>query len=63
MNKYTTDEIVSNREKFENDVQNTLKNVLEAEGFYVEQLTSGLAYPQTIVEAVNAKNNNTPDGS
>lgn len=24
---------------------------------------SGLAYPQTIVEAVNAKNNNTPDGS
>lgn len=56
MNKYTTDEIVSNRERFENDVQNTLKIVLEKEGFYLEQLTSGLTYPLTIVEAVNAKN-------
>jgi regulator of protease activity HflC (stomatin/prohibitin superfamily) len=56
MNKYTTDEIVSNREKFETDVQNTLKNVLEKEGFYLEQLTSGLGYPKTIVDAVNSKN-------
>lgn len=56
MNKYTTDEIVSNREKFETDVQNTLKAVLEAEGFYLEQLTSGLEYPSTIVKAVDAKN-------
>ena len=56
MNKYTTDEIVSNREKFENDVQKTLANVLQAEGFKLEQLTSGLKYPQTIVDAVNAKN-------
>lgn len=56
MNKYTTDEIVSNREKFENDVQKTLAGVLEAEGFKLEQLTSGLKYPQTIVDAVNSKN-------
>lgn len=56
MNKYTTDEIVSNREKFETDVQNSLQKVLEAEGFYLEQLTSGLQYPKTIVDAVNAKN-------
>lgn len=56
MNKYTTDEIVSNREKFENDVQNTLKLVLEKDGFYLEQLTSGLEYPATIVTAVNNKN-------
>lgn len=56
MNKYTTDEIVSNREKFENDVQNTLKTVLEKDGFYLEQLTSGLEYPTTIVTAVNNKN-------
>lgn len=56
MNKYTTDEIVSNRERFETDVQSTLKLVLEKEGFYLEQLTSGLSYPQTIVDAVNAKN-------
>ncbi len=56
MNKYTTDEIVSNREKFENDVQKTLSDVLEKEGFKLEQLTSGLKYPQTIVDAVNSKN-------
>lgn len=56
MNKYTTDEIVSNREKFENDVQKTLSEVLSSEGFKLEQLTSGLKYPQTIVDAVNNKN-------
>lgn len=56
MNKYTTDEIVSNREKFETDVQKTLSDVLSAEGFKLEQLTSGLKYPQTIVDAVNNKN-------
>jgi regulator of protease activity HflC (stomatin/prohibitin superfamily) len=56
MNKYTTDEIVSNREKFENDVQLSLSKVLQEEGFKLEQLTSGLKYPQTIVDAVNAKN-------
>lgn len=56
MNKYTTDEIVSNREKFESDVQKTLAMVLDAEGFHLEQLTSGLQYPQTIVDAVNSKN-------
>ena len=56
MNKYSTDEIVSNREKFESDVQKTLSEVLEKEGFKLEQLTSGLQYPQTIVDAVNSKN-------
>lgn len=61
MNKYTTDEIVSNREKFETDVQKTLASVLNAEGFNLEQLTSGLKYPQTIVDAVNAKNKSVQD--
>lgn len=56
MNKYSTDEIVSNREKFETEVQNSIQKVLEREGFYFEQLTSGLKYPKTIVDAVNAKN-------
>lgn len=61
MNKYTTDEIVSNREKFENDVQRSLAAVLEKEGFRLEQLTSGLKYPKTIVDAVNAKNKAVQD--
>ncbi|HEX8546746.1 MAG TPA: SPFH domain-containing protein [Cytophagaceae bacterium] len=61
MNKYTTDEIVSNREKFETDVQKTLSKVLDDEGFKLEQLTSGLKYPQTIVDAVNSKNKAVQD--
>jgi regulator of protease activity HflC (stomatin/prohibitin superfamily) len=61
MNKYTTDEIVSNREKFETDVQKTLSEVLDKEGFKLEQLTSGLGYPKTIVDAVNAKNKAVQD--
>jgi regulator of protease activity HflC (stomatin/prohibitin superfamily) len=61
MNKYTTDEIVSNREKFETDVQKTLSDVLHTEGFKLEQLTSGLKYPQTIVDAVNGKNKAVQD--
>lgn len=61
MNKYTTDQIVSNREKFETDVQDALKIFLKSEGFYLEQLTSGLKYPQTIVDAVNSKNKAVQD--
>lgn len=61
MNKYSTDEIVSNREKFENDVQKSLSDVLDKEGFHLEQLTSGLKYPQTIVDAVNSKNKAVQD--
>lgn len=56
MNKYTTEEIVSDRAKFENDVQNTLFEILSREGFRLEQLTSGISYPSTIVEEVNNKN-------
>lgn len=56
MNKYSTDDIVSNRERFETDVQQTLGKVLDVEGFRLEQLTSGLQYPQTIVDAINSKN-------
>lgn len=56
MNKYTTEEIVSNRERFESDVQANLSRTLSKEGFVLEQLTSGLKYPKTIVDAVNAKN-------
>lgn len=55
-NKYTTDDIISKREEFENNVQNYLIDQLEKEGFHLEQLTSGLAYPKVIIEAIDAKN-------
>lgn len=56
LNKFTTDEIVSMRDSLEKAVEKQLIKTLNKEGFQLEQLTSGLAYPQTIVEAVNAKN-------
>lgn len=55
-NKYTTDDITSKREEFEGAVQNYLMSQLEKEGFHLEQLTSGLKYPDIIVKAIDAKN-------
>lgn len=56
INKYTTDEIVSNRDTVERAIETQLIEVLEKENFHLEQLTTGLQYPKSIVEAVNAKN-------
>lgn len=56
LNKFTTDEIVSKREEVEKAIETQLIEELSKEGFTLEQLTSGLKYPQSIVEAVNAKN-------
>jgi regulator of protease activity HflC (stomatin/prohibitin superfamily) len=56
LNSYTTDEIVSQRDRFEKDIESSLRETLLKEGFQLEQLTSGLKYPETIVAAVNAKN-------
>lgn len=55
-NKYSTDEIISSREKFENNIQVNLSALLEKEGFYLEQMTSGMRYPKTITDAINSKN-------
>lgn len=60
-NKYTTDSMISRRENFENAVQVYLENELKKEGFHLEQLTSGLGYPQTIIDAINAKNKAVQD--
>ena len=62
MNKYTTNELISNRLKFEDDVQNTLNEALMQEGFRLEQLTSGLKYPEAIVQAIDAKNKAVQQG-
>ena len=56
LNKFTTDEIVSMRDSLEKAVERQLMATLTKEGFHLEQLTSGLKYPETIVQAVNAKN-------
>lgn len=56
LNKFTTDEIVSMRDSLEKAVEKQLIKVLNKEGFQLEQLTSGLKYPASIVAAVDAKN-------
>lgn len=56
LNKFTTDEIVSKRDSIETAVEKQLIATLGRENFQLEQLTSGLKYPQVIVEAVNSKN-------
>jgi len=55
-NKYTTDSIISNREKFEFAIQTNMGDLLSKEGFLLEQMTSGIQYPETITKAINAKN-------
>ena len=55
-NKYTTDSIISNREKFEFAIQTNMGKLLDNEGFNLEQMTSGIQYPETITQAINAKN-------
>lgn len=56
LNKYTTDEIVSNRDTVERAIEKHLRATLDKENFVLEQLTSGLKYPDVIVQSVNAKN-------
>lgn len=56
LNNFTTDYIVSNRDSIENAIEKYLTTALLKENFQLEQLTSGLKYPATIVKAVNAKN-------
>lgn len=56
LNNYTTDELVSKREEFEKSIEDRLQKELEAENFHLEQLTSGLQYPQSLVDAINRKN-------
>jgi regulator of protease activity HflC (stomatin/prohibitin superfamily) len=55
-NKYSSDSIISNRERFEAGVQEKMIAFLEGEGFLMEQLTSGIQYPESITQAINAKN-------
>ena len=54
INKFTTDQIVSNREAVA--IEKRLSSLLYKEGFILDQFTSGLQYPKTIVDAVDAKN-------
>jgi hypothetical protein len=55
LSNYTTDEIVSKREEFENVTEAYLREVLLAENFELGEMTSGLKYPETLEKAIIAK--------
>lgn len=55
-NNYTTEEIISNRQRFETAVENAMRAQFKIDGFHLEQLTSGLKYPDAIVQSIDLKN-------
>lgn len=61
VNKFTPDEITSNRDSIENAIETQLRAELEKENFYLERLTTGLTYPSSIQEAIAAKDKATQD--
>lgn len=61
INKFTPDEITSNRDSIETAIENQLRSELESENFYLERLTTGLTYPNSIQEAIAAKDKATQD--
>ena len=56
-NKYTADELISNRAVFEIEVRRLLDGQLLKEGFVINQFTSNLIYPETFKKSIEAKNN------
>ena len=56
-NKYTADELISNRAIFEVEVRRLLDAQLLKEGFTINQFTSNLIYPETFKKSIEAKNN------
>ena len=56
LNKYTTDELVSKREEFEKAIEDKLTTELQKENFQLDQMTSGLQYPSSLVKAIDSKN-------
>lgn len=55
LNAYTTDELVNKREEFEQAIEDYLREILLKENFELGEMTSGLKYPESIVNSINAK--------
>ena len=55
-NQYTSDSLMSNRANFERDVRARLENSLMNEGFIVEEFTSKITPPQSLLAMIDAKN-------
>ena len=60
-NQFSSDSLISNRQDFEYKVQTMLQDELRKEGFIFQQLTSNLTAPQTLKDAIDAKNRTTQE--
>ena len=60
-NQYASDFLMSNRQQFEEEVQTKLSATLKEEGFIYQQLTSNLMPPQSLKDAIDAKNKTTQE--
>ena len=55
-NNYTSDELMANRARFEQEVRAMLEKSLNEEGFKVQEFTSQITPPQSLSAAIEAKN-------
>jgi regulator of protease activity HflC (stomatin/prohibitin superfamily) len=55
-NAYTSDYLMSNRGEFESEVRKKLEVSMGAEGFIVEEFTAQITPPQSLRNAIDAKN-------
>lgn len=55
-NRFSSDSLMSNRATFEEEVQTSLEQTLRKEGFVYQQLTSNIIPPQSLKDAIDAKN-------
>lgn len=60
-NKFTADSIVSNRTLVDKAFDEQVRVAFAKEGFQLEQLTPGIAYPKSYEDAINAKNKAVQD--
>jgi len=60
-NQFSSDSLISNRQLFETKIQEMLKEELNREGFVFQQLTSNLTAPQSLKDAIDAKNRTTQE--
>jgi regulator of protease activity HflC (stomatin/prohibitin superfamily) len=54
--KYTSDSLMSKRAQFETEVEVVLKEKLSSRGIILEQLTSNITPPESMAQAIEAKN-------
>lgn len=55
-NRYTSDELMANRAKFESEVRQMLDSTLTVEGFTVTEFTSQITPPESLRKMIEAKN-------